>query len=175
MKAQFWSFDLIFAMILFSFTMVILVVVWSAINGQLSLSGGSNLQIMQLQAQGLAQRVLTAGSPANWNSQVSAGDASTWSNVSAGLTQSAGVLSPAKVLALESMANANYQATKPLLGVGFDYFISITGSGTDIGIGLNPAAGSASTIQSVTETAALNGEPVTVTVELWTNSSLGTG
>lgn len=175
MKAQFWSFDLVFAMVLFSVTIVILVLVWSGINNQLSLTSNFGPQSMQLQAQAVAGRLLTPGTPVNWNSGIDAGNPSTWSGVSAGLSGGQGSLSQAKILSLESMSNLDYQATKPLLGVSYDYFITIKGNGVDMGIGLDPAQNGAVTVQSVTESALLNGEPVQVDVEVWTNSSLGTG
>ncbi len=175
MKAQFWSFDIIFAMILFSITMVILVAVWSSINGQLSLASNAGVQDMQLQTLSLASRLLTAGSPANWEGQVSASNASSWTGIGAGLAQGGSVLSPEKIATLESMSNHNYQATKALLGIGFDYFILIKGNNTDISMGLSPTANGATSVQSASESAVLNGEPVQVVVEVWTNSTISGG
>ncbi len=175
MKAQFWSFDVIFAMVIFSVTLAIVSLVWYNISNQLALSNTGSIESMQLQAQGLAARLLEPGVPANWNSGVSVNNTVTWNNVSVGLTQSGSALSTAKIAALEGMSNYNYQASKGAVGVGYDYYVIIKGNSTGIGIGLNPNSYNAVTEQSATAQATLNGFPVRVQVIVWTNSSFGVG
>jgi hypothetical protein len=70
------------------------------------------------------------------------------------------------------MANNNYQATKQELGVGFDYYVIITGGQMNITIGSNPATGGALTTYVEKRSAFIGGTPVIVKVELWTSTPL---
>jgi hypothetical protein len=70
-----------------------------------------------------------------------------------------------------AMSNYDYQATKGSLGVTYDYYILVYNNGMNITIGKNPSG--ALTIDSATESSSINGEPVTIKVLLWTNTTLG--
>jgi len=184
LKAQFWSFDVVFAIIIFSFAITILAFTWFNISNQLSLSYGSGSEIMQLQLQSVMQNIMSPGIPSNWQSSINATNQSTWVGVLAGLgsAQDSYSLSPSKIYSLISVANYNasdYQATKQMLGTGFDYYITIestsnVGAGVDINIGSNPANNGALTEYVDKEYANLNGVPVVVQVELWTNTTIAT-
>lgn len=184
LKAQFWSFDVIFAIVIFSFAITILAFTWFNISNQLSLNYGSGSEIMQLQLQSVMQNILSPGTPSNWQSTINTTDPSTWGGVLVGLANSQGSysLSSAKVYSFISITNynsSNYQATKQMLGTGFDYYITIRsisniGSGIDINIGSNPATNGALTEYVDKAYANLNGVPVMVQVTLWTNTTLAT-
>lgn len=181
-KAQFWSFDVIFAVIIFSFAITILAFTWFNISNQLSLGYGNGSGIMQLQLQSLVQNLMSPGIPNNWQSTVNTTNPSTWTGILAGLSNSQGSysLSSSKIYTLASMANGNnYQATKQVLGVGFDYYITIRssssmGSGINVNIGSNPATKGALTVYVDRVYATMNGVPVTVQIVLWTNTTLAT-
>jgi hypothetical protein len=173
MKLQFWSFDVIFAMIIFSFAITILAFVWYSINNQFSLSYGYGVASMQMQVQGLAARLLTPGMPTDWSSIISINTPSTWSNISIGLLGSNNELSLQKIATLESMTNYNYQATKQAMGIGYDYYIVISSQGISIPIGSNPYANNALTIQVINEPISINGAPGNMRVLVWTNMSFG--
>lgn len=175
LKAQFWSFDVIFAMLIFGVALTVLAYTWYNINNQLSLSYGNGGIIMQMQAQALAQNLVSQGTPASWTGSVNTTNTLTWSNVSVGIgsSQTGTNLSIKKIYTLLSMTQTNYQATKQLLGIGYDYYIIISGGGINITIGENPITNSALTIYVEKRSAFLQSTPVTVTVELWTNTPLG--
>lgn len=183
LKAQFWSFDVVFAIVIFSFAITILAFTWFNISNQLSLGYGGGSQIMQLQLQSVMQNLLSPGIPSNWQSSINTTNPSTWSGILVGLASSQGSysLSSSKIYSLISIANYNssdYQATKQIIGTGFDYYITIksvsdVGSGVDINIGSNPQANGALTEYVDKEYANLNGIPVVVQVVLWTNTTLG--
>jgi hypothetical protein len=180
LKGQFWSFDVIFAIVIFSFAITILAFTWFNINNQLSIGYGNGSGIMQLQLQTLTQSLLSPGTPSNWQSTVNTTNPATWSGVSIGLTSAQGgyMLSPSKVYTFASMSNENYQATKQALGIGFDYYITIK-SNTNVGSGINMSIGSspfkgALTVYVDKTNAIMNGAPVTVEVILWTNTTIAT-
>lgn len=160
-------------MIIFSVAITILAFAWSSINTQLSLSTNSGSTVIQLQAQTLAETLLSQGSPANWESLVNSSKNSTWSNVSIGLGSATTNISSKKLYAFMAMANDNYKATKPLLGIGYDYYILIYNNNLNITIGHNPFANKPLTVDVVTKSSYLNGEPVTVQVMVWTNTPFG--
>jgi hypothetical protein len=181
LKSQFWSFDVIFAIVIFSFAITILAFTWFNISNQLSLGYGNGTGIMQLQLQSLSQEVFSPGIPANWQSTIDTTNPSTWSGVVVGLSSSQGSysLSPGKVYALASMADYNYQATKQVLDLGFDYYITIKsnsniGSGINISIGSSPFNKGALTIYVDNAEGTMNGVPVRVQMLLWTNTTLAT-
>ncbi len=181
MRGQFWSFDVIFAVIIFSFAITILAFTWYSISSQLALGYSNGAGIMQQQLQSLSQSILSPGVPSYWQGTVNTSNSLTWSGVYAGLAenQSGAVLSPAKVYALMSMSNQNYQATKQVLGVGYDYYITIKsnpaiGSGINISIGSSPFNKGALTIYVNNRNAVMNGVPVNVRMLLWTNRTLAT-
>lgn len=180
-KAQFWSFDVIFAVVIFSFAITILAFTWFTINNELAIGYGNGSGIMQLQLQSLTQSMLSTGTPTNWQSTVDTTNELTWKGVSIGLAESGSgtTLSSSKIYAFASVASYDYQATKQMLGVGYDYYITIKsesgyGSGINIGIGSNPASKNALTVYVENRYANLNGIPVVVQVILWTNTTLAT-
>lgn len=177
MRAQFWSFDVIFAMIIFSSALLIITFVWISVSNQFSLAYGMGLQTMQAQLQSLQGRVLTAGVPPNWNTFVNVTNTMTWTNVSVGLgTGSGSSLSLNKIMTLMSMTSYNtttYQATKTLLGVGYDYYIVINGTNSTMTMGLPPYQFNPYAIQVARQSAILNGMPVRIQVIVWTNKSFG--
>ena len=179
-KGQFWSFDVIFAVIIFSFAITILAFTWSSINNSLSISNGNGAGLMQAQLQAMMQSVMSPGSPGNWQGAVNTTNPGSWQMVSAGLLESNGSmqLDPSKVYALQSMSNYDYQASKQALGVGFDYYITIKGSdnygsGINITMGRNPEDFRALTIYTDSAFSSLDERPVVVRAMVWTNTTLG--
>ncbi|MDE1860445.1 MAG: hypothetical protein KGH72_01880 [Candidatus Micrarchaeota archaeon] len=181
MKAQFWSFDGVFGMTIFTIAMLLLASVWINVNRQLSLAYGFGVGSMQQELISIQNRITTQGAPANWNSQVVVTNPSTWSGVSIGLGNgNAGVLSTPKILYLSALASYNYsdyQATKYMLGTGHDYYIIIKSPGLyNMTIGRNPLANNATAIQVANVHGVLDsGQPVTMSIEVWTNTSFGVG
>ena len=178
MKAQFWSIDMIFAIVIFSGAIIMLSVVWLNINNQLSTSYGFGIGMMQLQLNSLIQRLQSTGSPPRWNSFVSVNDSATWSNVSIGLgTGNGSSISTNKIMSFMAMANSNYQSTKQLLGVGYDYYVTITSQGQyNISIGRSPIAYNATAIQVASVPVILdNGQAGTMRIIVWTNTTFGVG
>lgn len=179
MKAQFWSIDMVFAIVIFSGGIILLSFVWSSINSQFSSSYGFSIGTMQMQLNNLLQRIQTTGSPQNWNSMVSVNSPTTWNNISVGLESAhgGGVLSRNKLLTLMAMANSNYQSTKQALGVGYDYYITVSSQGQyNISFGLSPFAENATAIQTATVPVVLdNGQTGSMRVIVWTNTTFGVG
>lgn len=177
MKAQFWSFDVIFAMVVFSSALLIISFVWFGISNQFSLVYGLGFQTLQAQLQSLQNRIVTAGTPQNWNAEVNVSNSSTWSNMSIGLGTGTGAqLSLSKIMTLEAMSNYNsitYQATKPLLGISYDYYILINSSNATMSMGLYPYTLNPYAIQVARQSAIINGVPVRIQVILWTNKTFG--
>jgi len=176
LKGQFWSFDVIFAVIIFSFAITILAFTWMSINSQLALGYSNGAGIMQQQLQSLSQSIVSPGVPYSWQGVVNTSNSLTWGGIYVGLgqNQSGVALSSAKVYTLLSMSNMNYQATKQALGIGYDYYITITsvpriGSGLNISIGSSPINKGALTIYVSNRYALLNGVPVNMRMMLWTN------
>jgi hypothetical protein len=174
LKAQFWSFDVIFAIIIFIVALTILGFTWYNINNQLSLGYSGAGTVAQLQAHMVAQNLIGTGSPANWQSIVNTTNSLTWGGVGIGLGTSPGGsnLSISKIYTFMSMASGNYQATKQELGTGYDYYIQIYGPGMNISIGSSPFKNKALSIYVEKRSAFVSGEPVTVQVLLWTSSAL---
>lgn len=176
MKAQFWSFDIIFAMVIFVFTVLILSYVWYNISNQISSASGFGITSIQTQLQSLNTRILNPGTPVNWESQINTTNTITWNNVSVGLgTGQTNVISYPKIAALEGMSNYNYQSTKAVLGIGYDYYIIISNQNLNITIGKNPQEGNAMSIQIATKNVFINGVPANMRIELWTNTTFGIG
>lgn len=173
-KGQFWSFDAIFAIVIFSTAITILAFAWSGVNTQLSLSEGAGATVMQIQAQTLAQTLLSQGNPSNWQGLINVTNSSNWfmTGIGLGNSTSGTTLSSQKIYALMAMSNYNYQATKQSLGIGYEYFISIYNNYYNITIGRNPATGGALTVYVAEESVTLNGAPATMKVELWTPQDL---
>lgn len=180
-KAQFWSFDVIFAIVIFAVAITVLAFTWFNLNNQLTVSYGNGDVILQLQAHALETSIFSAGYPTNWQGSIDTQSSSYWSNYSIGLTTSPenSSLSSAKLLALQSMANYNYQAAKQPLGIGFDYFIwiksnPVSGEAINVTIGRDPNKYGALTVDVEKRPGVLNGVPVQVEVMLWTNTTLAT-
>lgn len=181
LKGQFWSFDVIFAVVIFSFAITILAFTWYSLSNQLSISYGNGSGIMQLQLQSLSQDLFSTGTPNNWQSTVNTTNPSTWTGVSIGLaaSQYGYDLSPSKVYTFASMSNSNYAATRQALGIGFDYYITISstqniGSAINISIGSNPSNMGALTVYVDKVPATMDGKPVSVQILLWTNTTIAT-
>ncbi len=174
LKAQFWSFDVIFAMVIFVLALSVLGFTWYNVNNQLSLSYGGGATIAQLQTHSLAQNLLSTGSPANWQSVVNTTNSLTWSNVSVGLglSPSGSNLSIKKIYTLMAMTSNNYQATKLELGISYDYYVTITGGSINLAFGSSPYTNNALTVYVEKRSAFVGGTPVTMQVLLWTNTSL---
>lgn len=173
MKLQFWSIDVIFAMVIFSIAIVILTYVWFNVSQQFSVTYTNTLSNMQTNAQQLSNRLITSGSPASWYYIVDPSNLSTWSNVSIGLTNSNGTaLSEAKIAKLAAVSLINYQASKQLLGTSYNYYIDIYSPQLyNYTIGPNPIAYNATTIVlSSTPVMLDNGVPAELRVMLWTTN-----
>lgn len=177
MKAQFWSFDIIFAIVIFTVAMTILAYTWYNIDNQLALSYGGGAEIMQFETQVLAERILTPGTPTDWNGLINASNQSTWKDISIGLTSSlnSSTISEQKVYTLMAMANHNssdYQTTKSIMGIGYDYYIIISGKDVNVTIGENPSQHNALTSYVYKTRAVFGNEPVLVKVIVWTNEPI---
>ncbi len=174
MKAQFWSFDMIFAIVIFVFAMVMLMYVWITLSNQFSLSYGSSPNLVQWQLQNLGTNLLQPGKPVNWESVVNTTNVATWNNVSIGFgTLGGSGLSYNKVMSFYAMANKNYSETKALMGVSYDYYIMIKGSDFNINIGRNPALYNSFSTQVLNEPVVIGGLPAQMTIEVWTNTTFG--
>jgi hypothetical protein len=173
-KAQFWSFDLIFAMIISLFALVLLSFTWYNINSQLSLASGFGSGSLSMQAQAEGTQLLSQGRPVNWESVVDISNTLTWYNISIGIGNgTAGGISMNKLSTLEAMASYDYQATKEAMGTGYDYYIVLQGNSTSMSIGMNPQASKATDIQVFSEPVVVEGVPENIKIYIWTNSSFG--
>ena len=176
MKAQFWSFDIIFAMVIFMFTLVILSFVWYNIGNQLTTASSLGGALAQLQLQTLSNILMSPGTPTDWESWVNATNTLTWNNVSIGLGTGMGnSISPSKVATLMAMSNYNYQDSKSVLGVSYNYYITISSQNMHITLGRNPQYGNPTSVQVESQSVFINGEPANMQVLLWTNTTFGIG
>ena len=180
MKIQIWSTDIIFAIVIFTFTITMVGVMWLHISNGLASSYSNPQGVIYMQATAMSDILLSPGAPVDWQGTVTATNSLGWAGISPGITSAAGQMqiSPAKLYALMAMAAANYTATKPLFGIGNDYYIAITSPGAGIGnitVGRNPLTSSASTIIVDRRSAVLNGNPVWVEVMVWSNSTAEAG
>jgi hypothetical protein len=181
-KAQFWSFDVMFAMIIFVLTLLLLTFVWESISGELSIEYGGNLAHMQSQLQSLGSELLSTGTPPNWNTYINLNASNTWQNLSIGLGNgTASALSLAKINELTNMSQYDYQSSKTALGLAFDYYITFTCSsfsssscpgGATVSIGMDPAGLNATALQAVTLPVVVNGAAEQMQLVLWSNSTL---
>jgi hypothetical protein len=179
-KGQIWSMDLIFAIVIFSFTITTIGVAWLHISNGISTSYSSGQGLMYIQSSAMVDTLLSQGFPVDWSSTINSTMASSWKGVVPGIENAAGQpqISGPKLYAFMSMASSNYTATKALFGIGSDYYIVISSPGGGIGnitIGHNPLLFNASTILVSRRSAVLAGSPIWVNVEVWTNSSAGAG
>ena len=179
LKAQFWSFDVIFALVIFGVAITILTFTWYNITNQLSISSGNGAMILEIQTKAFASSILSPGSPQNWQSIVNTTDAASWGNVSIGLLSSGSNISSSKLYAMMAMSNNDYVATKQPLGMAFDYYIVISsspsdGAGLNIKIGKDPQANKALTTYVEKRSAFIDGVPVSIKMMVWTNTTLAT-
>jgi hypothetical protein len=174
-KGQFWSIDIIFAIVIFAVALTILTYTWYGINSQLALTYGNGATLMQLQAQTLVQTLTSTGYPASWTGMINTTDPSTWTGLSIGLANSSGGadLSANKIYTFMSMSNTDYAATKPLLGLAFDYYINIEGQSFNISVGSSPYSGKALTTYVERRGVFVNGQPAKLVVEVWTGQPIG--
>ena len=177
LRAQFWSFDVIFSVVIFSVALTILSLAWFNISNQLSLSSGNTDYIMQLQAEQLSQNLLGTGSPVNWETDLQPNHPSSWVGIAFGLSAAPGSanLSTAKIYSLIGMAGTNYTDSQQALGVGYNYYIDITGGPYNITIGENPLTSGAVTVFVSKRSAFLNKVPVTLDVYIWSNQKANLG
>jgi hypothetical protein len=171
-RAQFWSFDVLFAIVIFMAAITILALAWFNISNELALSNGGASYIMQLQSQAVAQNLVSAGSPADWQSIINPSSPATWGSIGAGLAtlQGSQTLSPAKVYALQSMVNYNYSDAGPVLGTTYNYYIIINSSSFNITMGRNPTTNNAVTTFLNKKSAFINGVAAQITVFIWSGS-----
>lgn len=170
MKAQFWSLDVIFAIVIFTAALIVLVFTWNNVSNNLSNISGSASELMQTESSTLAHSLLSTGYPSDWASTINTTNTTSWYNTSIGLTSGKGSteISTSKLYAFMSMSNYNYQDMKQPLGIGYDYYITISNNVINITIGENPNTNNAYTVYSYKENAMLNGVPVSIDVVLWT-------
>jgi hypothetical protein len=165
--------DMIFAIVIFAITMVILTYVWFNVSQQFSITYSNAYGNMQSDMQQLTNRLLTTGTPSNWYYSVDPANLSTWTNTSIGLASSTGGrLSEAKIAKLYALSLINYDASKQLLGVSYNYYIVIYSPQLyNLTIGPNPLAYNATTVV-VQDTPVIldNGVPAELRVMLWTTS-----
>lgn len=176
MKGQLYSLDMIFAIIIFSFTITILALSWLNINDQLSAAYTGSSGTLSLQASSMISGILSQGYPYNWYAIVNTTNTLSWQNTYPGIYNSQGVISNMKLAALESMVSYNYSAIKPLLGLGYEYYIEIyspDNQSINLTIGRSPFIGDATTIYVDKEPSILDGKSVIVETLLWTNESVG--
>ena len=181
MKLQFLSFDVIFAMVIFTFAVSLLSFTWYTIDAQIGVTSGTSVQSMQLQLEATSEKILSPGYPSNWNSVVNPTNSLTWGNVSMGLGNGAtGAISTGKLFTFSAMSSNSYAATKALLGSSYDYYIVIKSASFTIPIGKKPtpAIGGALngvTVQSTSKAVTINGQAANMQIYIWTNSSFGLG
>jgi hypothetical protein len=170
-KGQFWSFDMVFAMVVFMAAITILASTWLSISNQLALSSSGIIELMQLQVQQVSQNLVSAGTPVNWQSIVNTSQPSTFSDVSPGLAASVGSssISSAKLYTLISMVNKNYSAAGLSFGATYDYYINLAGGSINVSIGKNPLTNGAVTTFVSTRSAFMNGVPITIKVYIWSS------
>lgn len=174
MKAQFWSMDAIFAIVIFGITVVLITFVWYTVTNQFALANGDGAGAAQAQLQSLESRLTSTGSPPGWYSSIAVSNTLTWNNISIGLGTGGPMnLSKQKVLTLLAMSNYNYQATKQDLGISYDYYINIQGSNFNLRIGFNPALQNATTEQVAVVPITINGAEAQMQVIVWTNTTFG--
>lgn len=172
MKSQIWSMDLIFSVVIFSFTITVLGIIWLHISNGLVTSYGNTQGVMYMQAGAMSDVLLSPGAPADWQSTIAVTNSLSWTGIAPGIEVVAGQpqISLPKLYALMSMANYNYTATKSLFGIGNDYYVTITSPGPGIGnitIGKNPSSYNASTVFVDRRSATLDGSPVWVDIVIW--------
>lgn len=177
LKGQFWSFDVIFSVVIFGVAITVMAFTWFNINNELALAYGNGATLMELQLQTLSQNLLSPGTPADWQALVNTTNSLTWTGMSVGLTDPTGKISPDKLNAIASMASYNYQGTKQQLGIAFDYYVTVAsnpsyGAGINASFGRNPLKNRALTVYTQSRSSFIDGIPVIVNITMWTNTTL---
>ncbi len=176
MKLQFWSLDAIFAAVIFGTAVIIMTFVWYSVSNQFSITSGYGVEGMRTQLQNAEARILGSGTPGNWNSFINTSNTATWSNISVGLAMNNSLnLSTSKVFTLMAMSNYNYQATKQALGIGYDYYITISNSQFNLSIGSSPFNKRSMSQQVATAPVMVGGSPAVMKIIVWTNTTFGVG
>ncbi|MEM3791308.1 MAG: hypothetical protein QXL16_01090 [Candidatus Micrarchaeaceae archaeon] len=176
MRAQFWSLDVIFAIVIFGIALFALTLIWFDINSEFGSSLNNPLPVMQEQLSVLKSELLSQGNPSDWYASINLSNPKSWSNVSIGISYPNGSISLQKAFALSSISMKNltdYESLKPLLGVSYEYYIAIYLNGSVISIGRNPNLYGAISISSIKVPVAVNGERGIMYIEEWTNNSAG--
>lgn len=175
MKGQFWSFDMVFGIVLFVFGLLILTYSWTTISDGYSSTSSNNAGIMQSQLTQLNSILFFQGTPSNWNSVINVSNSLTWGGISIGIGTGnpSRSISDKKLMAFVSMSNTNYQLTKEELGVAYDYYINITSNEYSITLGKNPNKFNATSINVLREPVLINGDPAEAQIIIWTNTTFG--
>lgn len=155
-KAQAWGFDLIVATGIFIFGIIVFFLY------TINYPTGEQERLDDLAYEGniIADSLLSVGYPTNWTSM-------TVSKI--GLLTDR-VIDQNKVEELYSLANANYQRTKSLFGVKYNYFINFSES---IEISSNPIEGIGLIPQNhannikISRVSIYKNKPVTIEVQVW--------
>jgi hypothetical protein len=175
MKAQFWSFDAVFGIILFILGLIILTYAWITISNGYSSVSSNNAGSMQSELTKLNYLIFYPGNPSNWDSVINVSNPTTWSGISAGFGRLSNPndLSQSKLLSFWAMSNINYSLTKETLGISYDYYINISSNNFNLDLGRNPVSFNPTSIDVVSEPVIINGYPAKLTLEVWTNTTFG--
>ncbi len=173
MKAQFWSFDIVFAIVIFFTALILLVLFWSSISNQYISSYHNPSYNIKLAESTLIYELFSQGEPSNWNLLINLSNPGLY-NFTPGLLNSKGSIDMNKLATLEAIANFNnsdYQLSKYLLHMPYDYFIEVKGSNLNITIGKNPFIYKAKYISSDIVPSEITNKSVNVIVYVWSNIS----
>ncbi len=174
MKLQFWSLDAIFASVIFGTAIIIMTFVWYNVSNQFAITNGYGVESIMGQLQGVEAKLLGQGAPSNWNNIINPSNITTWDNMTVGLSTGNPLnMSTTKIFSLMAMSNYNYQSTKQALGVGYDYYITISNSQFNFSMGLNPNGRHSMSDQVATVPVIVGGSPATMQIILWTNTTFG--
>ena len=155
-KGQAWGFDLSIAGAIFIAGMVTFY--FFAVNTPSN--GETNIDQLAYEGKVVADSLLSEGSPSNWN-------ITTVYKIGI-LTE--GKINDTKLSSFYAASQTQYQATKPLLGTKFDYFINfsepiIINSAAVGGIGHEPV--NTDNVLKISRFAVYNNKPISVEVLVW--------
>lgn len=151
-KAQAWGFDLVIG--LFIFTFVIVVFYLYALN--YTSDSEEAFQVLNQEGELIADSLLSEGSPVDWNS---------------GNAIRIGILSDDKIneTKLERFIGLDYEMTKILFNVRYDYYVNFSKSldvnGAMIG-GIGQVNLNADNVALVRRISSYEGEPITLSIYL---------
>ncbi len=170
-KLQFWSLDIVFAVIIFGIVLTIMFYIWFNINSNLSAAYTNKNIILQTQNHQVSQNLLTAGIPNNWEMQINTTNTLTWGGITIGLSSSQKNInfSILKIYALMAMVNYNYSYAQQILGLSYNYYITITSSSLNLSIGKNPKLNGAKTINIETKSIFIDGQTATLKTIIWSS------